>query len=170
MSVIPDAVIKTYSQSVRRNRALENRVSNKIPIVYPNAGVEKDNDSWQSLEIHAKIDEIRRFSKKKFDCGHDVHRAMIEAEENSKSSKWGENQYISGVMWMSFNLFMSTDADAACLNFENTELLKLCTEKIFEIDTPERERERERKREAWACFLRMNARLFPCTAQKEGCN
>ena len=125
--MIPDAVIKTYSQSGTKNRALENRVSNIILSVYQNAGIEKDNDFSQSFEIHAKIVEIRRFSSKKFDSGHDVHRAMIEAKENSKFSKRGEKQKISGVMWMSFNPFLSTEAEAAYLNFENTELLKLWT-------------------------------------------
>ena len=119
--MIPDAVIKTYSQSGTKNMAWENRFSNIILSVDQNAGIEKDNDFSQSLEIHAKIDEIRRFSNKKFDSGHDVHPAMIEAKKNSKFSKRGEKQNISGVMWMSFNTFLSTEAEAAYLNFENTE-------------------------------------------------
>ena len=54
---------------------------------------------------------------------------MIEAEEYSKSSKRGEYQYVSGVMEKSYNHFLSTEARAAYLNFEVTELLKFWTEK-----------------------------------------
>ena len=56
--------------------------------MYQNAGIEKDDDSRQSLEDHAKIDEIRRFSNKKFNSSHDVMR-------------------------MSYNPLLSTEAGAA---------------------------------------------------------
>ena len=93
--------------------------------VYQNAGIEKDNDSRQSLEYHAKIDEMRRFTNKNsIDKGHDVHRAMTAAKEYSKPYKQGEYQDISGVMGISYKPFVSSEASAACMNFEVTELLK----------------------------------------------
>ena len=133
MSVIPDVVIQVCYRKLSKNRALESRVSSVILNVHQNAGIEKDEDTRQSLENHAKIDEIRRLSSKKFDSSHDVHRAMIGAEEYSKPTKRGENQYVSGVMGMSYNPFLSTEAGAAFMNFEVTELLKLRTEKKLKL-------------------------------------
>ena len=138
MSVLTDVVIQVCYRKLSKNRALESRVSSVILNVHQNAGIEKDEDNRQSLENHAKIDEIRRLSSKKFDSSHDVQRAMIGEEEYSKPTKRRENQYVSGVMGMSYNPFLSTEAGAAFMNFEVTELLKLWTEKIFEIDTTER--------------------------------
>ena len=88
MSVIPEAVIQACYQKATKKRALENRASSIILNVYQNAWVVKDDDSRQSLENHGKIDEIRRFSNKKLDSSHDLHRAMIE-EEYSKPSRRG---------------------------------------------------------------------------------
>ena len=76
MSVIPDAVIQAGHRRATNNRALENRVSSVIPNEHQNAGTEN-------------IDEFRRFSNKKFDGGHDVHCAIIEAEEDSKPFQTG---------------------------------------------------------------------------------
>ena len=50
-------------------------------------GIEKNDDSRQSLENHAKFDEIRRFSNKKFDDGYDVHRPLALTENHSKPTK-----------------------------------------------------------------------------------
>ena len=77
MSVIPDAWIQTCYQRATRNRVLEKRVSSIILNVFQNAGIEKDDDSRQSVVNHAKTDEIR-FLNKKFDSSHDVHRVMME--------------------------------------------------------------------------------------------
>ena len=104
-SVIPDAVIYACYQRATKNGALEDRVSSIVLKVYQNEGIKKDNDSRQSPENHAKINEIRRFSSKKFDSSHDEHSAMIEVEEYSKPSKRGENQYFTGVMGLSYNPF-----------------------------------------------------------------
>ena len=76
MSVIPDAVIQAGHRRATNNRALENRVSSIIPNEHQNAGIEN-------------IDEFRRFSNKKFDGGHDVRCAIIEAEEDSKPFQTG---------------------------------------------------------------------------------
>ena len=76
MSVIRDSMIKTCYQRATKNRALESRDSSVILIVY-----QKDNNSRQSLENHAKIDEIKNFSNKKLESGNDLHRALTEAQE-----------------------------------------------------------------------------------------
>ena len=138
MSVILDAVIQTCYERATKNRALENRVSSIILKVKQNAGTEKEDDSRQSLENHVKVDEIRRCSNRKFDSGHDVHRVMTHAEYQSKPFKRREYHYVSRVMWVSFNLFLSREAGLAYLNFGITELLKFWTEKIIEIDSLER--------------------------------
>ena len=119
---------------------MEHRVSSIILNVYHNAWIEKDAGSRQSLEKHMKIDEVRRFWNKKFDISHDVHRAMIETEEYLKPSKRGKYQYVSGVMGMSYSPFLSTEGEAAYINFEVPELLKFWTEKMIEIETTEREK------------------------------
>ena len=49
---------------------------------------------------------------------------MIEAEEYSKTSKRGKYQNLSGVMGITYNPFLSTEAGAAYMNFEVTDLLK----------------------------------------------
>ena len=59
MSVIRNAKIQACYQSSTRGRALEERVSSIILYVYQSTEIEKDDDSRQFLEIHAKIDEIR---------------------------------------------------------------------------------------------------------------
>ena len=47
---------------------------------------------------------------------------------------------ISGIMRMSYNPFLSTEAGAAYMNFEVMELLKFWTEKIIEGDATERDK------------------------------
>ena len=57
MSVIPDATIRSCYQSTKRGRALGKRVSSVILNVYQSTAIEKDDDSRQSLENHAKINK-----------------------------------------------------------------------------------------------------------------
>ena len=68
-------------------------------------GIEKENDSRQSLENHGKLDEIRRFHNKKLEEGHDEHRNLALAEGYAKPNKKGEYQYVSGVMGIAYNPF-----------------------------------------------------------------
>ena len=70
--MIPKILVLACYQRATKIRALQSRFSSVISNVYQNAGIEKDDDSRHSLEKHAKKDEIRRFSNKKFDSGHDV--------------------------------------------------------------------------------------------------
>ena len=137
ISVIPDAAIQACYQKAAENRLLEKRASRVILNLYQRTGIEKNGDSRQFLENHAKIDEIRRILNKKIDSSRDVHLALFVAEECSKSTKRGGYQYVSGVMKMSYNSFLSTEAGAAYMNFRVTELLMFWTEKIIEIDTSE---------------------------------
>ena len=65
MSVIFNLVIETCNQRTSKNRALGNRVSSVILNVKQNAEIENVDDSKQSPEKHAKIEEIKRFSNKK---------------------------------------------------------------------------------------------------------
>ena len=61
--------------------------------------------------------------------------------------KRGFYQYVSGVMGIDYNPFLSSDDGNACMNCEVAELLKFWTEKIVEIDPTERETPRRRRRE-----------------------
>ena len=87
-----------------------------ILIVYQK-GIKKYDDTRQSLENHAKVDEIRRFLNKKFDSSHGVHRAIVVADEYSKPTKRGDYQFFSGVMGVSYNHFLSKEAGTACMKF-----------------------------------------------------
>ena len=110
--------------------------------MYQSTGIEKEEGSRQSLENHAKLDEIRRLSNKKFGESHDVHRGLALAEEYSRPTKRGEYHYVSDVMRISYNPFLDAGAGAAYMNFVVTELLllllKFGTEKRIEIDSTER--------------------------------
>ena len=107
---------------------------------HDHTGIEKEDDSRQSLENHGKLDEIRRFYNKKFEEGHDVHRNVASAEDYSRPNERGENQYVSGVMGIAYSSFLDSEAGSAHRNHEVTELLKFWTEKIIEIDSMEREK------------------------------
>ena len=71
---------------------MERRVSTVILNVYQSTRIARADGSRQSLENHGKLDEIRRFSNKKFVEGHDVHRNLALAEDYSRPTKSGENQ------------------------------------------------------------------------------
>ena len=77
---------------------MERIVAIVILNVYQSTGITKGDGSRQYLENLEKLDEIRRFSKKKFGEGHDVHRDLALAEDKSKPTKWVEYQHVSGVM------------------------------------------------------------------------
>ena len=98
MSMIPDATIQACYQSAAGGNALEKRVSSVILNMYQSTGIEKEDGWKQSLENHAKLDEIRRLSNKKFDESHDVYRGLALAEDYSRPTKREEYQYVSGVM------------------------------------------------------------------------
>ena len=140
ISVIPDATIQACYQSAAAGQALEKRVSSVILKVYQSTGIEKEDGSRQSLENHAKLDEARRFSNKKFDESHDVHRSLALAEDYSRPTKRVEYEYVSGVMGISYNPFLDAEAGAAYMIFEVTALLKFWTEKIIEIESTERKK------------------------------
>ena len=112
--------------------------------LYQWTGIEKNGDSRQFLENHAKIDEIRRILNKKIDSNRDVNLAVFVAEEYSKPTKRGGYQYVSGVMGMSYNSFLSQEARAAYMNFRVTELLMFWTERAIEIDTTENKKSEPR--------------------------
>ena len=103
-------------------------------------GIEKEDDSRQSLENHRKLDEIRRFHNKKFEEGHNVHRNLALTEGYARPNKKGEYQYVSGVMGIAYNPFLNSEAASAYRNHEVAELLKFWTEKIIVIDPTEREK------------------------------
>ena len=81
------------------------------------------------------IGKLPRSGGKKIEDGHDVHRALALAVDYSKPTKRGEYQYVSGILGVSYNPFLSTEAGAAYKSFEVTELLKFWTERIVEIDS-----------------------------------
>ena len=93
-----DSTVQTCHQKAMGSETVERRISTVILNVYQSTGIEKEDGSRQSLEIHGKIEEIRRFYKKKFEEGHDVHRNLARAEDYSKPPMRGEYQYVSVVM------------------------------------------------------------------------
>ena len=89
MSVMPDTTVQACSQKVTGNKALQRQFSNVILKVYQSTGIARGDGSRQSLKKHGKLDEIRRFSNKKFGEYHDMHRNMALAENYSKPTKRG---------------------------------------------------------------------------------
>ena len=140
MSVMTDSTIQACQQRATGSKTMERRISSVIMNVYQSTGIEKEDGSWQSLENHGELDEIRRFYNKKFEEGHDVHRNLASAGEYSRPNKRGEHQYVSGVMGIAYNPFLDSEAGSADRNHEVTELLKFWTEKIIEIVAVEREK------------------------------
>ena len=140
MSVMTNSTVQACHQKARGSKIMERRVSTIILNVYQSTGIEKEDDSRQSLENHDKIDEIRRFHNKKFEEGHEVHRNLALAEDYSRPNKKGDYQYVSGVMGIRYNPFLNSEAGSAHRNHEVTELLKFWTEKIIVIDSVEREK------------------------------
>ena len=110
MSVMTNSTVQTCHQKAMGSKTMERRVSTVILNVYHSTGIEKEDDSRQSLENHGKLDEIRRFHNKKFEEGHDVHRNLALAEGYSRPNKKGEYQYVSGVMGIAYNPFLNSEA------------------------------------------------------------
>ena len=140
MSVMADSTIQACQQREIGSKTMERRISAVILNVYQSTGIENEDGSRQSLEDHRKLYEKRRFYNKKFEEGHDVHRNSASAGEYSRPNKKGEYQYVSGVMGISYNPFLDSEAGSAHRNHEVTELLKFWTEKIIEIDPAERKK------------------------------
>ena len=87
MSVMTNSTVQACHQKAMGSKTMERRVSTVILNVYQSSGIEKEDDSMQSLENHGKLDEIRRFHNKEFEEGHDVHRNIALAEEYSRPKK-----------------------------------------------------------------------------------
>ena len=140
MSVMNNSTVQACHQRAMGSKTMERRVSTVILNVYQSTGIEKEDDSRQSLENHRKLDEIRRFHNKKFEEGHDVHRNVALAEGYARPNKKGEYQHVSGAMGIAYNPFLNSEAARAYRNQEVAELLKFWTEKIIVIDPTEREK------------------------------
>ena len=67
MSVMTKSTVQACHQKAMGSKTIERRVSTVILNVYQSTGIEKEDDSRQSLENHGKLDEIRRFQNKKFE-------------------------------------------------------------------------------------------------------
>ena len=130
-----NSTVQACHQKARGSKSMEIRVSTVIQNVYQSTGIEKEDDSRQSLENHEKLDELRRFHNKKIEEGHDVHRNLALAEDYSRPNKKGEYQYVSGVMGIAYNPFLNAEAGSAHMNHEVTELLKIWTEKMIVIQS-----------------------------------
>ena len=63
MSIMTNSTVQACHQKAMGIKTMERRVSTVILHVYQSTGIEKEDDSRQSLENHAKLDEIRRFYK-----------------------------------------------------------------------------------------------------------
>ena len=125
MSVMTNSTVQACHQKAMGCKTMERRVSTVILNVYQSTGIEKEDDSRQSLENHGKLDEIRRFHNKKLEEGHDVHRNLALAEDYSRPNRKGEYQYVyvSGVMGIAYNPFLNSEAGSAHRNHEVMELL-----------------------------------------------
>ena len=66
-SAMTDSTILACQQRAIGSKAVERRVSAVILNVYQSTGIEKEDGSRQSLEVHRNLDEIRRFYNKKFE-------------------------------------------------------------------------------------------------------
>ena len=80
MSVMTNSTVQACHQKAMRSKTMERRVSTVILNVYQSTGIEKEDDSRQSLENHRKLDEIRRFHNKKFEEGQSLE--MLESEHH----------------------------------------------------------------------------------------
>ena len=87
MSVMTNSTVQACHKKAMVSKTMEIRVSTVILNVYQSTGIEKEDDSRQSLENHGKLDEIRRFRTKKFEEGYDVHRNLALAEDYSRPNK-----------------------------------------------------------------------------------
>ena len=125
MSVMTNSTVQACHQKAMGCKTMERRVSTVILNVYQSTGIEKEDDSRQSLENHGKLDEIRRFHNKKLEEGHDVHRNLALAEDYSRPNRKGEYQYVyvSGVMGIAYNPFLNSEAGSSHRNHEVMELL-----------------------------------------------
>ena len=118
MSVMNNSTVQACHQKAMGSKTMERRVSTVILNVYQSTGIEKEDDSRQSLENHRKLDEIRRFHNKKFEEGHDVHRNLALTEGYARPNKKEEYQYVSGVMGIAYNPFLNSEAASAYRNHE----------------------------------------------------
>ena len=118
MSVMNNSTVQACHQKAIGSKTMERRVSTVIQNVYQSTGIEKEDESRQSLEDHRKLDEIRRFHNKKFEEGHDVHRNLALAEGYTRPNKKGEYQYLSGIMGILYNPFFNSEAASAYRNHE----------------------------------------------------
>ena len=92
MSVLTATTVQVCHQKAMGSKTMERRVSTVILNVYQSTGIGKEESSRQYLEIHGKLDEIRRFYNKKFEEGHDLSRNLARAEDYLKPKKRGEYQ------------------------------------------------------------------------------
>ena len=58
MSVMNNSTVQACHQRAMGSKTMERRVSTVIRKVYQSTGIEKEDDSRQSLENHRKLDEI----------------------------------------------------------------------------------------------------------------
>ena len=84
---VNNSTVQACHQRAMGSKTIERRVSTVILNLYQSTGIEKEDDSRQSLENHRKLDEIRRFHNKKFEEGHDVHRNLALAEGYARPKK-----------------------------------------------------------------------------------
>ena len=87
-----NSTVQACRQRAMGSKTMERRVSTVILNVYQSTGIEKEDDSRQSLENHRKLDEIRRFHNKNFEEGHVVYHNLALAEGYARPNKKGEYQ------------------------------------------------------------------------------
>ena len=89
MSVRSQTTVQTCQQRAIGSKTMEKRVATFILNVYQSTGIARGDGSRQFLENHGKLDELRRFSNKKFGEDHDVQRILALTEDYSRPTKRG---------------------------------------------------------------------------------
>ena len=75
MSVMTNSTVQACHQKAMGSKTMERIVSTVILNVCQSTGIEKEDESRQSLENHGKFDEVRRMHNKKFEENPQVRTA-----------------------------------------------------------------------------------------------
>ena len=65
MSVMTNSTVQACHQKAIGSKTMDRIVSTVILNVFQSMGIEKEDESRQSLENHGKLDEVRRIHNKK---------------------------------------------------------------------------------------------------------
>ena len=87
----------------------------------------------EELEPMRKIDEIRKFSKKEFRLTKESMGALPKSSEYCGPIRKKSYSYVSGVIGIAYNPFLSEDIRDCFFDYEQAVLLRLWTSRIVTI-------------------------------------